>query len=252
MAVTPKTRVARSLTAAALILLSVAGIASGLFVRVLRPMTGEHTGAGPGGFLRSLRDVREVAISPKEGFPGQHRLTLLCMGIDDNWTDRDQVYTAQARTDTLFLLTLDLDTKKMSMLSIPRDTFCHLAGTDTHTKINAAYAMGGPQRALDTVNELLGVAADHYLVLNIDSTRKMVQAVGGVDLSMEHEMHYHDNWGTPEERVPVPSRAGARTFTSPVNNSCRTNGKVAGLHNPELISHITHCSTNARILLANC
>ena len=51
------------------------------------------------------------------------------MGIDDNWTDSDQVYTHNARTDTLFLLTLDLANQQASMLSIPRDTYCHIAGT---------------------------------------------------------------------------------------------------------------------------
>ena len=51
------------------------------------------------------------------------------MGIDDNWTNSDVVYTAQARTDTLFVLTMDLNTKKVTMLSIPRDTYAHIVGT---------------------------------------------------------------------------------------------------------------------------
>ena len=69
------------------------------------------------------------------------------------------------------------------MLSIPRDTYAHIVGTDHwHFKINAAYQTGGPERSIATVQELLGVQADHYMVLNIDATKKMVDALGGVDV----------------------------------------------------------------------
>lgn len=137
----------------------------------------------------------ETAIAPKEGFPGQDKLTIVCMGIDDSWTNSDMVYTSQSRTDTLFVLTLDLVNHKATMLSIPRDTDAPIAGTHIHTKINAAYTTGGPLRTLATVNQFLGTSADHYLVLNIDATKKMVDALGGVDVDVEHPMKYHDNWG---------------------------------------------------------
>lgn len=170
-------------------------------------------GAGAGTFLHKLisvlhpnsrvsisqawHDAHEAAFAPKEGFPGQDKLTLVCMGIDDNWTNNDMVYTSQSRTDTLFVLTMDLNTKKATMLSIPRDTYAHIVGAknDWHFKINAAYTTGGPERTVATVNEFLGTNATHYLVLNIDSTKKMVDALGGVDVNVEHEMHYHDKWG---------------------------------------------------------
>ena len=152
---------------------------------------------GKGSIVDVVNGIGEAGFHPKEGFPGQDKLTVVCMGIDDNWTNGDQVYTSNARTDTLFVLTLDLNTKKATMLSIPRDTYAHIVGTknDWHFKINAAYTTGGPTRTLATVNEFLGINADHYLVLNIDATRKMVDALGGVDVDVEHEMHYHDKWG---------------------------------------------------------
>lgn len=159
-----------------------------------RMMNGRH---GISGVRDAFNGVREAAFEPKEGFPGQDKLTIVCMGIDDNWTNSDVVYTANARTDTLFVLTLDLNKKKATMLSIPRDTYAHIVGTknDWHFKINAAYTTGGPDRTVATVNEFLGTNATHYLVLNIDSTKKMVDALGGVDVDVEHEMHYHDKWG---------------------------------------------------------
>ncbi len=172
------------------------GLGAAVVVRVLHKAQGEHTGDGSQSFWGGVRDATQVAIQPKEGFPGKDRLILLCMGIDDNWTDKDEVYTTGSRTDTLFLLSLDLNKRTAAMLSIPRDTYTHIAGTrDRYFKINEAYSTGGPQRAIDTVDELLGVHADHYLVLNIDATKKMVDALGGVDVDVPHEMHYHDKWG---------------------------------------------------------
>ena len=150
----------------------------------------------PAGFLPTMTGIHEVIEDPREGFPGQDKINILCMGIDDNWTDTHQLYTRNARTDTLFLLTLDLANRRASMLSIPRDTYCHIAGTrDRYFKINEAYSTGGPLRSIATVGELTGVHADHYLVLNIDATKKMVDALGGVDVNVEHPLDYDDNWG---------------------------------------------------------
>lgn len=174
-------------------LVFVLAVSAGVLLSAFRRMTGGH-----GTFSDALQGIKETALSPKDGFPGQDRLSIVCMGIDDSWTDStDLVYTSKSRTDTLFVLTMDLITKKATMLSIPRDTYAHIVGTKNnwHFKINAAYETGGPDRTVATVNELLGTDATHYLVLNIDSTKKMVDALGGVDVDVEHEMHYHDKWG---------------------------------------------------------
>ena len=174
-------------------LVFVLAVSAGVLLSAFRRMTGGH-----GTFSDALKGMKETALSPKDGFPGQDKLSIVCMGIDDSWTDNtDLVYTSKSRTDTLFVLTMDLITKKATMLSIPRDTYALIVGTKNnwHSKINAAYETGGPDRTVATVNELLGTDATHYLVLNIDSTKKMVDALGGVDVDVEHEMHYHDKWG---------------------------------------------------------
>lgn len=149
----------------------------------------------PASISEIITGIHETVMDPRAGFPGQDKINILCMGIDDNWTNSDEVYTHNARTDTLFLLTLDLDKQTASMLSIPRDTYTHIAGTHYSDKINSAYTTGGPERSIATVADLTGVHADHYIVLNIDATKKMVNALGGVNLNVEHPMRYDDNWG---------------------------------------------------------
>ncbi|HEX5322804.1 MAG TPA: LCP family protein [Capsulimonadaceae bacterium] len=178
-----------------LVILGGLAIIGGKLLKAVRPVHGEKSGAGPTNIVEAVSDIWQIAGDPRAGFPGMSRVNILCMGIDDNWTNGDEVYTHNARTDTLFLLSLDLDSKTASVLSIPRDSFVHIAGTDYSDKINSAYASGGPARAEATVADLLGVRPDYYIVLNIDATKKMVDALGGVDLTVEHEMIYDDNWG---------------------------------------------------------
>jgi len=190
-----KTILKRVLLVFSILVLAVGVGTTAFLFRILHPRSGEHTGAGPMSIGQTFRDISDLVGNPYAGFPKENRVVILCMGIDDNWTDSDEVYTAGARTDTLFFLTLDLKNRKATMLSIPRDTYAHIAGTNTTTKINAAYGSGGPMRAVATVAEMTGIQADHYMVLNIDATKKMVDALGGVDVDVEHEMHYHDKWG---------------------------------------------------------
>lgn len=156
---------------------------------------GGDTPQGASSVPQEAKDLLEIWQNPYAGFPGQDRVVILGMGIDDNWTDKDELFTKGTRTDTLFLLTLYLKEHRATMLSIPRDTFTHIAGTSYSSKINSAYATGGPLRSVATVAELTGIRPDHYMVLNIDATKKMVDALGGVDVDVEHEMHYHDKWG---------------------------------------------------------
>jgi len=161
---------------------------------ILNPKGGPHGGSSTS-IPQTLIEVNNIFNHPEQGFPGQHKTTILCMGIDDSWTNNDEVYTSHSRTDTLFLLTLNFDNKTASMLSIPRDTYTHIAGTDYSSKINSAFSMGGPQRSMATVAEMTGIQPDHYLVLNINATKSMVNALGGVEVNVEHQMDYDDKWG---------------------------------------------------------
>jgi polyisoprenyl-teichoic acid--peptidoglycan teichoic acid transferase len=71
-----------------------------------------------------------------------------------------------------------------------------IAGTRHYGKINGAYATGGVARAEATVSAFLDdLPIDKYVVLKIDATKKLVDAVGGVDINVEKDMDYDDNWG---------------------------------------------------------
>ncbi len=126
---------------------------------------------------------------------GKPNLRVLVMGLDENWTDSDVAYTAGARTDTLIGVNIDLASKQVSVLSIPRDLWVYIPKSG-YGKINEAYGDGGPQRTETTVQKNLGVPPfDYYVVLRLDATKNIINAIGGLDVNVEKDMDYDDTWG---------------------------------------------------------
>ena len=67
-------------------------------------------------------------------------------------------------------------------LSIPRDTLAHIPGYGA-SKINAAYAYGGPALTIKTVEGFTGVKINHVIIVNLANFPKFIDAIGGVDVT---------------------------------------------------------------------
>lgn len=129
------------------------------------------------------------------GFPLQlrQRLNVLVMGVDVTLNNRRQVVNL-ARSDALLLASFDPATGTASFLSIPRDTRVAIPGHRGWWKINAAFALGGPPLAIRTVEQLLGVQVHRYVKLGPHSFARLVDAVGGIWVDVERDLHYEDSW----------------------------------------------------------
>lgn len=68
--------------------------------------------------------------------------------------------------------------QSINMLSIPRDTRAEIVGRGTLEKINHAYAYGKVEMAMSTVEHLLDIPIDHYIQVNMEGFRDIVDAVG--------------------------------------------------------------------------
>jgi len=79
-------------------------------------------------------------------------------------------------------------------LSIPRDTRVNIPGVGVE-KINAAMAFGGPDLAVKTVKNLLGIPIHKYVVVNYKGFKEIVDALGGVEINIKEPMKYNDNAG---------------------------------------------------------
>ena len=92
-----------------------------------------------------------------------------------------------SRTDTLVLVRLDPTNNRVSMLSFPRDLYVTIPGYGKD-KINAAYPIGekkigpgyGPALLKKTVGELVGMPIDHFVLINFDGFKAVIDKIGGI------------------------------------------------------------------------
>jgi LCP family protein required for cell wall assembly len=150
----------------------------------------------PEGTRVSMQEIYNTLVNPGQTvFAGREGINILCLGVDNNYTDRGILYTKNARSDTIFVLHMDFPNHSLGVLSIPRDTRVKISESYGMDKVNAAYAIGGPSQAMNTIQEFLGVPIDYYLILRVEGTKKLVDALGGVPVNVEKDMDYDDNWG---------------------------------------------------------
>jgi LCP family protein required for cell wall assembly len=117
-------------------------------------------------------------------FLGQKRINIMVLGVDAREDD-------VGRSDTVFVVTIDTNAKKVTMLSIPRDTRVKIDGHGWD-KINHAYAFGGSKLTKSSVENLLGIPIDYTVVMNFQGFVRMIDALGGVTIDVEKKMYYSD------------------------------------------------------------
>jgi len=109
-------------------------------------------------------------------FKKQDPFSLLVLGVDEREGDA-------GRSDTMIVMTVNPQLKSTKMVSIPRDTYTDIIGKNMKDKINHAYAFGGIEMALGTVENLLDIPLDYVVQVNMDSFKEIVDAVGGIEVN---------------------------------------------------------------------
>ena len=164
--------------------------------------------------VSTLGQVAQVMVSNNNEIwpaPNNGRVTVLLMGVDARGTLHD----AGLNTDVMTLVTIDPISNTAAILSIPRDLYVPLPGTDFQNRINAAYAWGelkqlpggGPGFAEETVTYNFGIPLQRYAVIDFEGFKKIVDAVGGVDIDVPHEIVDYEyptpNYGTEVLKIPA-------------------------------------------------
>ncbi|TYP57584.1 LCP family protein [Thermosediminibacter litoriperuensis] len=145
--------------------------------------------------LRSLNNGSDISPRDSSGTDEylEGRLNILVLGLDAGTIGADEEHNRH-RSDTMMVFSVDPKEKKVNVLSIPRDTRVRIPGVG-YQKINAATAYGGPELAVKTVKNFLGVPIHHYVTVNYSGFRKIVDAMGGIEINIEKRREYHDNAG---------------------------------------------------------
>jgi polyisoprenyl-teichoic acid--peptidoglycan teichoic acid transferase len=103
------------------------------------------------------------------------------------------VNSFEGLSDVMLLIRFNPQTRKLAVLSIPRDTRTYVDGRGV-TKINEANAQGGPALSALTVSELLGGASiDRYVRINVQGVEKLINTLGGLTVTVPKDMKYQDD-----------------------------------------------------------
>lgn len=128
-----------------------------------------------------------------DAWDGNERVTILLMGLDYRDWERGE---GPSRTDSMMLVTLDPLTHTAGMLSVPRDLWVEIPGYG-HGRVNTAYFLGeqdrlpggGPELAVKTVEKFMGVPIQYYVQIDFGAFVKMVDEIGGVELTVYEEIY---------------------------------------------------------------
>ncbi|ALC89370.1 trascriptional regulator [Bacillus sp. FJAT-18017] len=123
---------------------------------------------------KSPKRTEQVTLTKKEPF------SVLVLGVDERQGDR-------GRSDTMIVLTVNPNQNSVKMLSIPRDTRAEIVGRGTEDKLNHAYAFGGVEMSMDSIEQFLDIPIDYYAQINMEGFKDIVDAVGGVTVTNSFE-----------------------------------------------------------------
>lgn len=90
------------------------------------------------------------------------------------------------RSDSIMVATLDPIHNKVKLTSIMRDSYVNISGYG-YDKINHAYAYGGPELAIKTINENFGLNIEEFVSVNFSSLPLIINILGGVDIEITNE-----------------------------------------------------------------
>jgi len=136
-----------------------------------------------------LGRIRRVTVPNLFGDTPGSVMNVLLVGSDS----RDSLDPADAqgfgkgevggqRSDTMMLLHIDPKQEKAAIVSVPRDLYVPIATTTYSDRVNSAFAIGGPDQLVATIQQALGITINHYVQVDFVGFKDIVQAVGGVTI----------------------------------------------------------------------
>lgn len=158
---------------------------------------------------RDVRDMYEAYLIRQEANRGEIDVrfdgytNVLVLGLDDAVNmDNDE----EKRADAILLISMENATGKVRILNIPRDTWVEMPQNKGETRLSNVYVVGGAPLMVRTINQMFDISIHQYVVIDLATFGRIVDAVGGIDLYVEQNMDYDD----PEAELSIHMRQGYR------------------------------------------
>ena len=132
------------------------------------------------GALHSKLNYSEIEDTKREPFKEAGVKNILLIGNDSRNADEG------GRSDAMILVSISSRTNSIHLTSLLRDIYVDIPGHDGN-RLNAAYAYGGPELLMETLEENFDIEVNRYMLVNFQAFANLVDAVGGVDLELSNE-----------------------------------------------------------------
>ena len=170
---------------------------------------------------------------PEEPETKNEFINLLMVGVDYgiHTSGKGKKNIKNCHTDSVKMIAIDLTDRKISVISIPRDTLTYVPGTYGIYKLNAAINCAatfdeGIESVQNTVSWLLGgIRPDHYLVITPHLVEQIGDRIGGLDIDVE--MNYKGHSGTSYKKGPQHlDGVGIMDYSRARRNASKNNNDI--------------------------
>lgn len=180
-----KSRAKKILISILIILLLLGAGAVGVIVSKLNSVVGEMDKVE----ISENKDDLEIDKEAQEKAKGHNVTNFAFFGID---TRNDE--GVKGRSDAIMVVSIDKDNDKIKLSSIMRDTYVDITGHGMD-KITHAYAFGGPQLAVSTINKNFDLDIKNFVTVNFFDLEKIIDTLGGVQINVDSsELKYINSY----------------------------------------------------------
>lgn len=132
----------------------------------------------------STHDLKEENITindiKNEDIKGYTNIAIF--GVDS----RANELTKNTRSDSIIIASINNKTKEVKLVSLYRDTYVNIEGHG-YGKLNSAYAKGGPELAISTINRNFDLDVTDFVTVNFSAVTNIVDALGGVEIDIKQD-----------------------------------------------------------------
>lgn len=118
----------------------------------------------------------------KKKLQDTEKINILLLGIDSEGEGNQK-----GRSDAILVMQLDPEEDSIEIVSIPRDTRTEIVGKGMEDKINHAFAFGGAEMSVATVENFLDIEMDYYVNINMDGLVELVDELGTITIHNDIE-----------------------------------------------------------------
>lgn len=155
-----------------------------------------------------------------ESYQEEGVTNILLIGNDSRENGED------GRSDAMILLSISKQTKTIQMISLLRDMYVEIPGHDGN-RLNAAYAYGGAELLMETIEQNLGISVNRYVLVNFEAFANLVDAVGGVELELTNDEVQYVNGYLVEYNMLTGKPEGTDYLDTSLSGSIHLNGPQA-------------------------